>query len=100
MREQNLTQKIQNNLRGTVSKTEKIQGQRHNTTKQGRSIIQPKKKNKDARSIPHTCSHSTVVGHHWQAIMANSLAVKSLFTAQSSVNSGSPTQTRIVHVGF
>ena len=42
----------------------------------------------------------SLVGHQWEAIMANSLAVKSLFAAQSSVNSGSATQTPIIHVGF
>ena len=57
----------------------------------------------------HMPSTNMVADHQWQAINGKSLSsqtraasslYKLLLTAQSSVNSGSSTQTPIIHVGF
>ena len=62
----------------------------------------------DAQAFTHGLTN-TVVGHQWQAINGKSLCsqthaasslYKPLFTAQSSVNSSSLTQTPIIHMGF
>ena len=62
----------------------------------------------DAQACTHALTNM-VVNHQWQSrngkslgsqIHAASSLYKPLFTAQSSVNSGSSTQTPIIHVGF